>query len=220
MRFTSRSTGLAVALLMFAAGCASNEAKQRLALLEQTNRDLTERVNALQGNIDSCVAERDQLAQQLAAARGETEQLRGQLANLPTPEQAPPGWTPVPGGAMIAIEDSVLFPVGKATLRESARRVLDHVISTLRSEYGDKDVLVIGHTDNQPIKKSGWDDNWQLSTERALSVVRHLRAQGVAPERLVAGGCGEYRPLVPNTTAENQARNRRVEIYALERQIR
>jgi len=211
---------MALALLVLAGGCANKDAGQRLGLLEQNNRDLANRASALQGDLSSCVAERNQLAQQLAAARGEADQLRAQLANLPIPEQAPPGWTPVPGGAMIAIEDSVLFPVGKATLRDGARRVLDRVISTLRSEYGDKDVLVIGHTDNQPIKKSGWDDNWQLSTERALSVVRHLSTQGIDVERLVAGGCGEFRPLVPNTSTDNQTRNRRVEIYALERQIR
>ena len=77
-------------------------------------------------------------------------------------------------------------------------RALDPVIRTLNSEYPSQDVLVYGHTDNVPIKKSGWKDNFELSTQRALSVVRQLQTRGVSPTRLVAAGCGEHRPVLPN----------------------
>jgi chemotaxis protein MotB len=121
---------------------------------------------------------------------------------------------------MIAIEENILFAPGKVTLRDEARKTLDAIVSTLEGEYGSKDIMVFGHTDDRPIKKSGWADNWQLSTERGLAVVRYLREHGVAAERLVAAGCGEYRPRVPNTTEPNRLSNRRVEIFAIDAQAR
>ena len=86
----------------------------------------------------------------------------------------------------------------------------------VNSEYPTQDVLVYGHTDNEPIKKSGWKDNYELSAQRALAVVRHLQSRGVSAARLVAAGCGEHRPTAPNTSQQSRAKNRRVEIYVLE----
>ena len=120
---------------------------------------------------------------------------------------------------MIAIEGEVLFSPGKVSLKESAKRTLDGVVSTIQGEYADKDVFVFGHTDDRPIKKSGWKDNWQLSTERALAVVRYLGDHGVTSTRLAACGAGEHRPRVGNTSQANRAKNRRVEIYAVDREI-
>jgi chemotaxis protein MotB len=119
---------------------------------------------------------------------------------------------------MIAIEDDLLFAPGRITLREEARKTLDGIVSTLQGEYGDKDIVIFGHTDDRPIKKSGWDDNWQLSTERALAVTRFLQEHGISASRLVASGCGEHRPRVPNTTEPNRTANRRVEIFAIDPQ--
>jgi chemotaxis protein MotB len=124
----------------------------------------------------------------------------------------------VPGGGMIAIEDNLLFAAGKVQLRAEARKTLDAIVSTLRSEYGDKDIVVFGHTDDRPIKKSGWDDNWQLSSERALAVTRYLQEHGIESHRLVSAGCGEYRPRSVNDSDSNRTRNRRVEIFAIDPQ--
>jgi chemotaxis protein MotB len=142
--------------------------------------------------------------------------VRAELAGRPLVEQAPAGWTAVPGGGMISIEENILFGPGKAVLRDEARKTLDGIASTLSGEYGNKDIMVFGHTDDRPIKKSGWNDNWQLSTERGLAVVRYLKEHSVSPDRLVAAGCGEYRPRVPNTTEPNRLSNRRVEIFAID----
>ena len=86
----------------------------------------------------------------------------------------------------------------------------------VNSEYATHDVLVYGHTDDVPIKKSGWKDNFELSAQRALSVVRYIQGRGVNPTRLVAAGCGEHRPVVANTSSASRTKNRRVEIYALD----
>ncbi|HRX87797.1 MAG TPA: OmpA family protein, partial [Phycisphaerae bacterium] len=61
---------------------------------------------------------------------------------------------------------------------------------------------------------------YELSAERALAVVRWLKERGVSPSRLVACGVGEYRPRVPNTSRDNRAKNRRVEIFALDAEVK
>ena len=207
-----------VGLALAASGCAGKQQKNRIGLLEDTNRNLTAELNRAKGELNAANRARENCDQALLAARQQADDLRDQLANLPVPEEAAPGWTAVPGGAMIAIEGSVLFEPGKNVLRSDARQTLDAIVSTVQGEYADKDILVFGHTDSTPIKKSGWDDNWQLSAERALAVVRHLSSHGVASSRLVACGCGEHRPRSPNDSMSGKARNRRVEIFAIDPQ--
>jgi len=214
MRVIHRSGWVLLLATVALTGCANNKEKQRMSMFEATNRDLTGRLNRASTDLEQAMQERDQLYDQLLAARGQSDDLRAQLANMPEPEPAAAGWTTVPGGAMIAIDDRVLFQPGKITLRPEAKRVLDGLVSTLQGEYGDRDVIVFGHTDDQPIKKSGWMDNWQLSTERSLAVVRYLQEHGVATTRLVAAGCGEFRPRSANASEESRAQNRRVSIFA------
>ncbi len=213
---TVKRMAIAVVLAAAGSGCTGNQAQ-----LEQTNQGLTERLNRTRGELDAANRRFDDCTRRLTAAQAEASSLRSQLASKPAVEEEPvaPGWTAVPGGAMIAIEDTILFAPGKVTLRDEARRTLDSIVSTVQGQYEDKDVLVFGHTDDQPIKKSGWDDNYQLSTERALAVVRYLKEHAVKPSRLVACGAGEFRPRVPNSSAANRASNRRVEIYAVDRDL-
>ena len=214
---TTRSVTAVLALTVLTGGCA-NDMKARITMLEEANTNLTEQLNYSRGELDAAYREREDLTGRLAEAARELDDLHAQLARGPEPEPTAQGWTAVPGGAMIAIEGSVLFAPGQASLRKDSRRTLDAVASTLQGEYGGKDILVFGHTDDQPIRKSGWTDNWQLSTERSLAVVRHLSDQGITISRLVACGCGEHRPRVPNTSPANRAKNRRVEIFAIEPQ--
>lgn len=207
-------TVTAVLLLVAANGCARQQ-KQRIAMLEEVNRNLTERLNFTSSELDMATRDWEDLDRRLQDSLNDTLELRRNLAQQPTPEETAPGWTAVPGGAMIAIEGSVLFAPGKVALRREARRALDAVVSAVQGEYIDKDILVLGHTDGRPIKKSGWIDNYQLSTERALAVVRYLQDRGVSPKRLISGGCGEYRPRIENISEANRAANRRVEILAI-----
>lgn len=213
-------TGAVLLLVLAVSGCANKKLDERISLLEDTNMNLTGQLNRAMGELDAMSREREALDGRLLATQREADDLRNQLANVPVPEEAAPGWTAVPGGAMIAVEGSVLFAPGKVTLRDQARRTLDRIVSTIQGEYGGKDILVFGHTDDRPIKKSGWEDNWQLSTERALAVVRHIIGQGTSPNRVAACGCGEHRPRVPNSSEGNRSKNRRVEIFAIEPQPR
>ena len=209
---------LVVVVAALAGGCGPDP-KERIAMLEDQSDALTEQLNRLQNERAQLRGEYDVCQQELTDARGESAALRQQLTAEPE-ERVPEGWTAVPGGAMIAIEGQFLFDSGKATIQKGSTRILDLIASTLQNEYPSKDVLVFGHTDDMPIKLSGWKDNWELSAQRSLAVVRHLGSHGIDQKRLVACGCGEHRARVPNESDRNRQKNRRVEIFVLNPQPR
>jgi len=119
-------------------------------------------------------------------------------------------------GLVITFLAEVLFDSGKADLRSDSLEKLSKVASVLQSTVKDLDVGIEGHTDNVPIKYSGWKSNWELSTSRATSVLHFMIDQeGMDPHRLSATGYGEYRPVESNMTKEGRQKNRRVEIVIL-----
>ncbi|MDD3233823.1 MAG: OmpA family protein [Candidatus Omnitrophica bacterium] len=119
-------------------------------------------------------------------------------------------------GLVITFVADVLFDSGKATIRPEASASLDKVARVLQENVPDLNVGIEGHTDNIPIKVSGWKSNWELSSARALSVLHYLiDEKGVSPERLSAIGYGEYRPVESNDSKKGRQQNRRVEIVIL-----
>lgn len=119
-------------------------------------------------------------------------------------------------GLVITVVGDLLFDSGKAKIRPEAFDLLTKVSGILKDNMVQFNVGIEGHTDNVPIKQSGWKSNWELSTARALSVLHYLaNDQGISPERLSAIGYGEYRPLVSNETKDGRKQNRRVEIVIL-----
>jgi len=76
---------------------------------------------------------------------------------------------------------------------------------------------VDGHTDIRPISTAEFPSNWELSSARAISVVRYLMSQGIAPEHLVAAGFGEFQPIDTGTSEAALAKNRRIELKLTER---
>jgi len=120
---------------------------------------------------------------------------------------------PSAGTITVTLPNAILFDSGKATLKKRTSTELNNIRSVLRQQrYSDKQIDVVGHTDSDPIKKSKWKDNLELSSQRALSVVRYLIDRGIDEKRIRAVGCGAARPRESNRTASGKARNRRVEI--------
>lgn len=121
-------------------------------------------------------------------------------------------------GLVITFVADILFDSGKAKIKSEAYPILDKVAQVLKENVPELNVGIEGHTDNQPIKYSGWRSNWELSSARALSVLHYLVGEReISPERLSAIGYGEYRPIAPNDTREGRQLNRRVEIVILPR---
>jgi chemotaxis protein MotB len=119
-------------------------------------------------------------------------------------------------GLVITVVGDLVFDSGKAKIRPEAYSLLTKVSEVLKDNMAQFNIGIEGHTDNVPIKQSGWKSNWELSTARALSVLHYLAdEQGIVPERLSAIGYGEYRPLVSNDTKDGRKQNRRVEIVIL-----
>ncbi|MFA5145420.1 MAG: OmpA family protein [Candidatus Omnitrophota bacterium] len=119
-------------------------------------------------------------------------------------------------GLVITVVGDLLFDSGKSKIRHEAYPVLDKVAQVLQENVPQLKVGIEGHTDNQPIRHSGWKSNWELSTSRALSVLHYLvNEKGVSPDRLSAIGYGEYHPVAGNDTKDGRQLNRRVEIVIL-----
>ena len=114
-------------------------------------------------------------------------------------------------GVRITIKSPLLFDSGKADLRPNAMPVLDELVRIL--EQSPNFVVVEGHTDNVPIHTAGFPSNWELSTARAISVMRRLSERGeLDSARFAVGGYGEYHPVESNNTPQGRQENRRVEI--------
>jgi chemotaxis protein MotB len=119
------------------------------------------------------------------------------------------------GVVYISISDKLLFKSGSDDVLPAAENVLGKIAKVV-NDHKDFDILVEGHTDNVPIKTACIEDNWDLSAKRATSIVRYLQKKHkVKPERMTAGGRGEFVPKAPNTTAEGRSANRRTEIIIL-----
>ncbi len=96
-------------------------------------------------------------------------------------------------GLVITVVGDLLFASGKAKIRPEGFPILDKVSTVLKEDVPQLNVGIEGHTDNQPIKYSGWKSNWELSTTRALSVLHYLvNEKGISPNRLSEIGYGEY----------------------------
>lgn len=115
------------------------------------------------------------------------------------------------GKVYISMQENLLFPSASADLNQKGIEALAKLADVL-NQNKDITVQVLGHTDSIPIRKK-YRDNWQLSTERALSIVRVLTEKyNVAPQNIVAAGHSEYDSVATNETEEGRALNRRTEI--------
>ncbi len=117
-------------------------------------------------------------------------------------------------GLVMHFTDRVLFDSGEAELLPEAREILDALAPTLADLPNE--IRIEGHTDHVPINTFRFPSNWELSTARSTSVLRHLLGTDVfKPYQMSAAGYGEYRPRDTNETEAGRARNRRVDVILL-----
>lgn len=114
---------------------------------------------------------------------------------------------------VIRMTSAILFKEAQASLTPQAEKVLAGLAPVLAR--APSMLRVEGHTDDVPIKSAQFPSNWELSTARAISVIRYLEDHGIDRGRLSVAGYGEFHPFAPNDSTERRALNRRVEIVVL-----
>ena len=113
---------------------------------------------------------------------------------------------------VVELPEGILFPSGKAKLKDEGETTLADVADVLK-QIESRDFQIAGHTDNVPIHTRRFPSNWELSTARAVNVARFLIDDGgMSSDRLSAAGYADTQPVAPNKTAEGRAQNRRIEI--------
>jgi chemotaxis protein MotB len=183
------------------------------ALLDANNKKSHEQdiqMTALSNNLS---ASREEM-QALQAQRAEAEKRLAAIADIQKQfaKMIDTGQLKVAarrGSLVLSLPSEVLFPSGSAELSESGKMAILEVGFTLK-RFLDRRFLVVGHTDDQPLKGSTYKDNWDLSTGRGLTVTRVLVQAGMSPKNLVAAGAGENDPV-----SKDRAKNRRIEIALL-----
>jgi len=164
------------------------------ALVDELSKS-KKKLEAAKAELEKRSTDYEQLATSLKgeieAGRVEVSELRGRMA--------------------VKMKDRILFASGSATIGKDGKDSLRAVAAALRQIQG-KVIRVEGHTDNVPTGGGAFPTNWELSSARALAVVRFLQEEGMDPTRLAAAGYGEFQPVAPNDTPEGRSQNRRIEI--------
>jgi chemotaxis protein MotB len=118
---------------------------------------------------------------------------------------------------VLVLGERIVFNVGEADLLPDFQPTLKQITEFISSQKG-YNVTVAGHTDDTPINNTRFPSNWELSAIRAVNVAKFMISNGVNPHRISTEGYSAYRPLQPNTTAQNRRTNRRVEITLIKAQ--
>jgi len=213
MQFTKSKVALLLALLsvLTFSGCTDWKKKHDALNVENQNvKGLLERERVEKGQLADQLAKDQQIIQDLQ--KQIVEKKRSPADATGFGEGYDVNFDAAAGTITVTLPDAILFDPGKASLRSATSRELDHIYSVLKAKYPGRHIEVAGHTDSDPIKKSKWADNLELSSQRAMSVARYLIQKGVAENRIGATGYGSARPLASNSTASGKQKNRRVEI--------
>jgi len=214
MKMASKKTVVlmvCLASVVLLSGCTNWKKKYEALEVEHQNlRGLLDRERSekgqLAGKINQDQQTIEQLQKQIGRRRGSAGEVTGFGKGYNVSVDA------AAGTITVTLPNTILFSSGRVSLKKATIRELDHISSVLKNKYSGRAIDVLGHTDSDPIKKSKWKDNWQLSSERALTVLRYLVKGGVPEKAIRSVGCGAARPVASNKSSAGKAKNRRVEI--------
>lgn len=178
----------------------------------QLNTDASNKVNSLQQNLQAQQKRLLDLQNLLDQQRKAGNDLRDKMMNaLNGFNSNDLSITQKNGKVYVSLSEKFLFPSGSAVVNDSGKIALNKLAVVLISNP-DISVMIEGHTDSLPIRGK-FEDNWALSTARAVSVVRILvNDYKVDPSRVIASGHAWFDPVATNSTPEGRAKNRRTEI--------
>ena len=215
-RVLSIGAGALLGALLLA-GCGPSPERLQIEAQQERINQLMAENDDLRSRLARAISDRDAARARAATLEQQVAELRRQLAEKPPVPEGPPGWEVSGPYAWTTLSTDFLFDSGKATLRPAAREKLQQVVNEIQANFPDKMVWVLGHTDTDPIRVTRhlWTDNLDLSCNRGMTVYRELMKLGIAPDRMMAGGQGEWYPRASNSTKAGKQQNRRVEIIAV-----
>ncbi len=186
------------------------------------NEILAKKVTEMGQNVEALVGEKSELRQEVeeldrmrAAAEARNKEYNKVFAKLKKMVDAGTLQIRFRGGRMLVqMSSDVVFPPGGTRIKPEAEAAIRELADTI-SSFPDRKFQVIGHSDATPIKTARFPSNWELSSQRAIEVVKVMVDAGVDPGMISAAGSAEFDPVAENDTAENKALNRRVEIVFL-----
>jgi chemotaxis protein MotB len=209
-------------LLPLLASCVSGRAHEAsLAEKDAQIRELHEERSTLKSQIQGLKSQLDSTQGELtdASARMSTPVMPAETGadtkgeKIPELDEVGVSYGMRDGNMVISIPSSITFASGEATLSKEGQRALEKVASTLKKKYGSATYWIEGHTDTDPIKKSKFTSNRDLSIARARAVHTYLVVDCAVPDaKCIVVGHGEYEPVASNDSEKDKARNRRVEI--------
>ncbi len=217
-------------------------AKDDLHDCESMREVLNNKIDSMNGQlaaykqtIDSLTAENESNRAKLAEALSALEKMAGRDLQSPVviTQQLPPALDKAlrelqekypnlleydASKGAVRWKSDLLFPLGSDDLGKDVGQALKDFADIVNSPAAEGfDVIIVGHTCTTPIRRPETlrehKTNWHLSAHRAISVMNALKGNGVADTKMGVMGYGEWRPIAPNDTDENKARNRRVEIF-------
>ena len=212
--------------------------KGRLTEADRSRQDLLNQVDRLQADLNQLQDERAKEVERLTEEKGlaarraaqekgkENQELlmaQQQLAESLKKElgDARAKLAMTERGLVLTFLDEIFFDSGKAVVKPDGTETLEKVAVVLKETVPDSPIAVEGHTDNEPIKHSGWKSNWELSAARALAVLHYfVDSKGLESERLRAVGFGEFQPVASNDAPEGRRQNRRVEVVILPKTLK
>jgi outer membrane protein OmpA-like peptidoglycan-associated protein len=198
-------------LLTTVAGCSTDQLKEQNALLIEENQALRTQLDDRNTALDASNNELRERNVQVAELRREMDDLSSRPVGGPTGFEGIEGVSgSVSAGEVTAtVESDILFDSGKVTLKSAAKKTLDAVADVLNSSYSGRSIRIAGHTDTDPIKKSGYKSNYHLGFERAFAVRDYLVSRGVSSSRVYMASYGPDEPL------GSKSQCRRVEIVVV-----
>src|SRR6056297_642288 len=195
----------------------SRQNRQLLAELEEKEQALVKeqtRLDKLQRDLDARSRKVNELEELIAAKDAKMNALKNAISKALTNFEGK-GLTVEQrdGKVYVSMENKLLFSSGSWAVNAEGRQAVKQLGQVL-ADNPDIAVLIEGHTDNVPYGGSGaLNDNWDLSTKRATSIVQILKENNsIDPQNLTAAGRGEYAPVATNETAEGRAKNRRIAV--------
>ncbi len=223
-----------VIVILYFSGCVTSERYR--ALLKQYETDtqglktvadeLSRKKSELEAELEKCKLQLKILTSQLESQKEKyqaalklNEEIKKDLENL---VKKYPGQLEIGPEEQLIIRDKILFDSGQAILKEEGKKVLEEFVNEV-VKGKDLYLRIVGHTDSDHIVKTLhlWKTglNHELGGARALKVLEYLHKKGIPTTNMHYESYGENKPISENTTSENKAKNRRVEIYIIEKKV-